>query len=121
MTRNVTLHLDVFGQRSLHRLLERRSVSTSSAALRTAAVYYLADRDSGRQAWRAPRFRSGPRPSPGLRVAFDDETWFALEEEAERQGVAPEELAVHALHYFVAELESGRLVEKIDEGLDDAD
>jgi hypothetical protein len=108
MTRNVTLHLDEFGQQSLDRLVGQTAASPA-AALRAAARYYLADKEEHRTAWRARRFRPGPTPSPGIRVAYDDETWAALGEEAERQGVTPEELAVHALLYLLADVESGQL------------
>jgi hypothetical protein len=120
MTRNVTLYLDAFGQRSLDRLVHEGEGSPA-AAFRTAALYYLADRDAGRPAWRVPRFRSSSKtPSgQGLGVVFDDETWAALEEEAARQNVETAELAVHALLYFLADFDSGRLTEIIEKTLDE--
>jgi hypothetical protein len=118
MARNVTLHLDEFGQRSLDRIVQEGKGSPS-AALRAAAVYYLSDRDADRPASRAPRFRQAHASSPGLRIAFDDSTWAALEEEAGRQGVNAEALAVHALLYFLADFDSGRLAELLDDVLDD--
>jgi hypothetical protein len=116
MTRNVKLQLDEFGQQLLDRFVARGE-GTASGVLRTAAMYYLNDRDSGRPAWRAPRFRPRAAPDPGLKVAFDDETWAALEEEAARQGVEPEDLAVHGLLYFLADLESGRLAGLLEDAL----
>ena len=116
MTRNVILHLDEFGQEALARLLEDERTS-SETALRTAARYYLSHRDEHRRAWRARRFRPGPGPSSDLRVAYDDETWSALEEEAARQRVTPEELAVHALLYLLADYESGRLGGRLEDSL----
>ena len=118
MTRNVTLHLDEFGQQSLDRLTQAGQGSPA-AALRTAAIYYLADRGAGRPAWRAPRFRPQRSSAGGLRVVFDDETWAALEEEAERQSVGTEELAVHALLYFLADFDSGRLGEILEKALEE--
>ena len=117
MTRNVTLHLDEFGQQSLDRLAEHGE-GQPDGAFRTAALYYLADADAGRPAWRAPRFRSAKDSSQGLRVGFDDETWTALAQEASRQGVDTSDLAVHALLYFLADLESGRLAELLGHALD---
>ena len=108
VTRSVTLHLDEFGQRSLDRIAGEGDGSPAGA-LRAAAIYYLNDRDAGRPSWRAPRFLMDGRASGGLSVSFDDETWSALEEEAERQGVPAESLAVHALLYFLSDLDSGRL------------
>ena len=118
MTRNVTLQLDEFGQQSLTRFM-REGQESPAAALRTAALYYIADRDSGRPAWRAPRFRSKKASSEGIRVAFDDETWAALEEEADRQNLDTSELAVHALLYFLADFDSGRITEMIEKALDE--
>jgi hypothetical protein len=121
MTRNVTLHLDEFGQQSLDRLVSEGEGSPA-AAFRTAALYYLADRDSGRAAWRAPRFRSTKSPSgKGLRVVFDDDTWDALQEEADRQSVGTEELAVHALLYFLADFDSGRISDILERALEEDD
>jgi hypothetical protein len=116
MTRTVTLHLNAFGEEALERLLETTRASPERS-LRKAAIYYLSHRGEHRRAWRARRFRPVPRtrrfrPEPAhvfdLRVAYDDETWSELEEEAARQKVTPEELAVHALMYFLADVESGR-------------
>ena len=95
MTRNVTLHLDEFGQQSLDRLMHEGEGSPA-AAFRTAALYYLADRDSGRAAWRAPRFRSRTPSGEGLRVVFDDDTWASLGADAERESGGTGELAGHA-------------------------
>lgn len=120
MTRNVKLQLDEFGQQSLDRFVAR-GAGTPAGALRTAALYYLGDREAQRKAWRAPRFRSRRAHHAGLKVAFDDETWTALEEEARRQGVEPEELAVHALLYFLADLDSGRLADLVSEALSEDD
>jgi hypothetical protein len=51
-------------------------------------------------------------------VAFDDETWDLLEAEAQEQGVTPEVLAVHALLYLLADLDSGRIGDRLDQELD---
>jgi hypothetical protein len=117
MTRRVTVHLDKFGQRSLERLVEGGG-GTSATAFRTAALYYLAQRgDGARPSWRAPRFRQSPQRPPGLRVVFDDDTWDALDEEADRQGVPTEELAVHALIYFLADFDRGAVADALRDSL----
>ena len=118
MTRRVTVHLDEFGQKSLKRLVDREKGSPAMA-FRTAALYYLADRDAGRPAWRAPRFRTSAAATPGLRVVFDDETWEALDDEADRQGVKTQDLAVHALLYFLADFERGAISDQLRDVLDD--
>jgi hypothetical protein len=117
MTRRVTVHLDEFGQRSLERLVEEGRGSPATA-FRTAALYYLAQKDGGRPSWRTPRFRPSSQRTPGLRVVFDDDTWDALEQEADRQGVATQDLAVHALLYFLGDFEKGAISDALRDSLD---
>jgi hypothetical protein len=103
----VRLQLDDFGKEALE--AQMRGGSSRDAVIRTAARYYLADRDSGRVAWRVPRFVRGRDPEGAWTdVDLDDDTMDALEEEARRQGIATDRLAEHAFLYFVADLDSGR-------------
>jgi hypothetical protein len=120
MSKDVTLHLDEFGQRALARFARGRPGS-AAAAVRTASLYYLADRDSERAAWRVPRFDRDAAGKPTLRVKLDEDTWRALDEEAGRQGVTADALAVHAVLYFVADLDSGRLADLLGEALEEGD
>jgi hypothetical protein len=116
MTKDVTLHLDEFGERALDRLTTHRKGS-SPAALRTACLYYLADRESGRPAWRAPRLAPEPLHGLTMYVQLDDATWDALSGEARHQGVTLEQLALHAVMYYLADLDSGRLAGLLEEAL----
>jgi hypothetical protein len=118
MTRTATLHLDGFAQTSLDRLVRGIGPRSPDGALRTAVTYYLADKDAERKSWRVGQFRREPGSTGGVDVVFDDETWIALEAEAQEQGVTPEALALHALVYFLADLDNGRLGERLDEELD---
>jgi predicted DNA-binding ribbon-helix-helix protein len=118
MTRDVTLHLDEFGQRAFKRLTPLRNGS-AAAAVRTACLYYLADRESERSAWRTPRFAPAPPPGSALQIALDDTTWDALAEEAQNQGVTVEQLVLHAVMYFLADLDSGRLAGRLEEALEE--
>jgi hypothetical protein len=118
MTKDVKLHLGTFGSEALERFARRREGS-AAGAIRTAALYYLADREAGRPSWPVPHFAVGTRPRPELSVPLDDATWSALQQEAVRQGVEPEQLAVHAVLYFLADLDSGRLADLLGEALDD--
>jgi hypothetical protein len=120
MTKDVTLHLGPFGQQALERFAQRREAS-AAGAVRTAALYYLADRDAGRPGWRVPAFDVRADPLPVLNVELDDDTWSAVREEAARQSVEPEDLAVHAVLYFLADVDSGRLADLLGEALDDAE
>jgi hypothetical protein len=118
MSKDVTLRLDQFGKLALEGFA-RRSSCSPDATVKTASLYYLADRESGRTAWPVPRFAEEPRQIPGLRVSLDDATWTAVAEEAERQGVTAETLAVHAVLYFLADLGGGRLAEVLQQVLED--
>lgn len=112
MSKSMTLWLDPFGRQALANLAEERHDSAS--VVRTASLYYLADRDSGRSAWRVPRFlEASPPDGDRLEIDLDDETWTALAEEARGQGVEPSRLAQHALLYFFADLDSGRLADRL--------
>jgi hypothetical protein len=119
MSRDVTLRLDEFGREAFDRFMTRRGRSAASAVT-TASLYYLADRDSGRAGWRVPRFDEGNGARAAtVTVTLDDATWTALAEEADRQGVTGEAVAVHALMYFLADLESGYLAGRIEEALEE--
>jgi hypothetical protein len=117
MTHTATLQLGGFAQTSLDRLMKGIGRRSPNAAVRTAVIYYLADKGAERTSWRVRQFRREPESSGGVDVAFDDETWDVLEAEAEEQGVTPEVLAVHALLYLLADLDSGRIGDRLDQEL----
>jgi hypothetical protein len=117
MTKSMTLRLDPFGQQALSEFAEEHRDS-ASAVVRTASLYYLADRDSGRPAWRVPRFERDPARGDDLDVNLDDDTFAALRQEAAGQGVDPSRLAEHALLYYLADLDEGRLAERVGGALD---
>ena len=48
-----------------------------------------------------------------LELTFDEFGWQALTDEADRQGVAVEELVVHAAMYFLANAERGSLSRRV--------
>ena len=116
VTKDVNLALGEFGQRGLERFARGR-IRSAEAAVRTAVLYYLADRESGRAGWRVPSFGAEPGEPTTFNVTLDDATWGELAEEAERQAVTPEALGTHAILYFVADLDSGRLAEALAEAL----
>jgi hypothetical protein len=117
MTRDVTLHVDDFGQHALERFT-RRSEGSMAKAVRIASVYYLNDRDARRPAWLVPDFAADSQSSGRLQVELDDVTWGALSEEADRQGVATEVLAMHALLYYLADIDSGRVAALLEDALE---
>jgi hypothetical protein len=80
-----------------------------------AVRFYLSDRDAARPGWRYPGFLRGreARAEAKLELSVDDELWGEFEAEADRQGVSVPQLAEHAALYFAAELDAGRIAERI--------
>ncbi|MDX6588490.1 MAG: hypothetical protein QOI31_2963, partial [Solirubrobacterales bacterium] len=48
-------------------------------------------------------------------ITLDQETWRVVVQEAERQQVSAEGLVEHAVLYFLADLDSGRVAGRLDE------
>ena len=117
MTRDLTLHIDEFSQQALARFTRGREGSMARA-VRVASIYYLNDRDAARPGWKVPRFTADSHLSGRFQVELDDATWGALSEEADRQGVSTDLLAMHALLYFLADIDSGRVAGLLEDALD---
>lgn len=90
-----------------------------------ALHWYVSDRDAERPAWPYPDFLRGAEMETDFEfeIGVAGELWRAFAEEAERQEVTVAQLAEHAAFYFAAELDAGRVTERIleDLGPDDAD
>jgi hypothetical protein len=110
--RNVTVTLSRFACDALGG--EDRNHGVRSEMER-AVRCYLSDRGSGRPAWPYPGFLRGSEAARdvALEIEVDDELWRAFEEESGRQGVSVEKLSEHAAVYFVAEVEAGRITQRI--------
>jgi hypothetical protein len=108
--RLLTLSLEEFGASTLEAEATRYSVSTAGLAGH-AVRYYLSDRDSGRMALRVPRLSQPATRQPALELTLDLEpdSWNELDREAERQEVSVERLLEHAIVYFLADLDAGRV------------
>lgn len=83
--------------------------------MESALRCYVADRDSGRPAWPYPGFLRGSETQGDVRVELEvsSDLWAGFEEEAARQDVTVDQLAEHAAFYFAAELEAGRITQRI--------
>jgi hypothetical protein len=110
LQRLLTLSLEEFGASTLTEQGKRYSVTPAELG-RHAVRYYLSDRDSGRMALRVPRLPQPAEREPALELMLDldADTWNELEQEAERQDVSLERLLEHALVYFLADLDAGRV------------
>lgn len=91
--------------------------------MESALRFYLADSRSGSPAWPYPGFLRGTETRADTEVALElpAELWDAFEEEAVRQGVTVEQLSEHAIFYFAAELDAGRVTQRILDQLDERD
>jgi hypothetical protein len=114
MRRLLTLSLDEFGADAIEEQAAQYSVTPAELG-RRAARYYLSDLSSGRMALRVPRLDRGRagRRSMRLAIDLDADSWRELEAEARRQEVPVEALVVHAILYFLADLDSGRVGRRI--------
>jgi hypothetical protein len=86
----------------------------------TAIAVYLGDKGTDQPAWPYPGFLRGSeaREEVGLELDVAPDLWLRFEAEAERQGVPAQQLLEHAAFYFAAELDAGRVTQRI---LDDLD
>ena len=76
---------------------------------------YVQDRGGDRPAWPYPDFLRGSEAQGDVRVELeiDLDLLQNFAKEAARQGVSTEQLAEHAAFYFAAELDAGRVTERI--------
>jgi hypothetical protein len=114
MKRSVTTSIGSFASKAL--AVEGRSGSTpSSVSIERAIHCYLSDKESAESGWRFPAFLRGREPVQAveLRVLVDEALWGSLEEEARRQEVDVRQMLEHAVLYFVAEVNAGRVTERI--------
>jgi hypothetical protein len=112
----VIVRLDRFGQEALGEHL-RLTGETPTCALDVAVRYYLGDAGSGRLAWRVPRKTTRPDPDEEIELELDDELHAQLRQESRRQHVSPDLLAVHALMYYLADLDSGRAAARLGDAI----
>jgi hypothetical protein len=113
MGRRLTLRLGPFEREALDRYGNSQRV-TAVQVIRTAVLYYLRERDSDRLEWRMPELaRAEPGGATAVEVEVDEETWRSLLEEAAAQSTDSETLARHALLFFLADVDSGRIASKL--------
>jgi hypothetical protein len=94
-----------------------------AARMESALRFYLGDSEGGSPAWPYPGFLRGTETRGDVEVEFEvpAELWDAFEEEAVRQGVTVEQLSEHAVFYFAAELDAGRVTQRILDRLEKGD
>jgi hypothetical protein len=87
----------------------------AGSRLAVAVRFYLSDRDSGRTAWPYPSFLRGSEVQEEVEIPLegDGDLWRGLEAEAVTQGVSLQQLAEHAAFYMAAEIDAGRVTQRI--------
>jgi hypothetical protein len=114
MKRPLTLHLSKFSFEALAGDEGQGSEQENAARLVRAFRLYLEDRDSNQPGWAYPRFLRGEETAGlELELVVEEDLLCALEEEAGRQGVSVSQMAGHAAFYYAAELNAGRLTQRI--------
>lgn len=118
MRRTVAVTIGDFGLESLGGAFTRDSAKLPSSLIQ-AIRYYLADQGSERAGWTYPGFRRDDQSGPTVEVEIEieDGIWEAFSQEADRQGVATDQLVQHAVFYFAADRDSGRLTQRIAEDM----
>ncbi len=94
----------------------------ASTAAAEAIRCYLGARSSAEAGWLYPAFLGRRRSDEDVELSLniDDALWEALEQEAERQHTSAEQMLEHAVLYFAAELDAGRVTERILGDLEEA-
>jgi hypothetical protein len=98
----------------------RDPAAAASSRAESAIRLYLSDKGAGRPAWPYPAFLEGSETQEDvdLELQVDPDLWLQFEAEAGRQGISTQQLVEHAAFYFAAELNAGRITQRI---LDDLD
>lgn len=81
-----------------------------------AIRHYLANRSSGRMGWPYPVFRmarGGSSSTAEAKFCIDGAVWDELSSEAARQEVPAEELLRHAVLFFMADRDAGRVARRM--------
>jgi hypothetical protein len=93
---------------------------SASTRLESALRCYLGDREADRPAWPYPGFLRGSEPQKDveMEVEVPVDLWGEFSAEADMQEVTVEQLVEHAAFYFAAELDAGRVTERILADLD---
>jgi hypothetical protein len=113
----LTLRLAPFEREALDVYAASERVPAERVVL-TAVLYYLRERDAGRSTWRISSTRA-PGTDGILAIDLGEATGGTLAREAGAQGVEPEELARHALLFFLADVDSGRVAGRVAQALRD--
>jgi hypothetical protein len=112
--RAVTVRLS---QLAFEALAAEEPSGSPRAPVRTESAIrvYLGDKGAGQAAWPYPKFLQGSETQEDveLELDVDPDLWLQFEAEAEKQSVSTQQLLEHAAFYFAAELNAGRITQRI--------
>jgi hypothetical protein len=116
MMRSVNIRLGRFAFEALAGGLENGSRQYAPVRMAAAVRCYLGDRGRKRPGWAYPPFLLSEEEKRGemeLEVSIEDELWRSFEDEAGRQGVSVGQMSEHAALYLAAEVNAGRITQRI--------
>lgn len=118
MKRSPKVTLSRFSFEALARGESPRS-DLAQARIASAIRFYLHEAGQGRPGWSVPSaLRGEERAEVDLELAIDEDLLRALEAEAERQDVTVSRLVSQAAIYYAAELDAGRITQRVLEDLE---
>jgi hypothetical protein len=124
MMRMVTVNLSEFSVSALAAEGPRATADVPTRVVR-AIRFYLNDRDSGHPGWAFPPQSRNGGESGGermeLELSVDEALWEQFEGEAGRQEVSISQLAGHAALYYAAELDAGRVAQRLLDSIEEDD
>lgn len=96
------------------------ALDRAGARMEAAIRCYLGDKGGGRPAWPYPGFlrESETQEDRQLELSLESELWDSFEAEAKAQDVSVQQLAEHAAFYLAAEIDAGRITQRILDGLE---
>lgn len=114
----VTVTLSEFSFEALARGEEPDSERVQGRFVR-AIRFYLSEADARRPGWSVPTALREEQPTGiEIELALDEDLLDALEAEAGRQDVTLSRLVSQTVIYYAAELDAGRIAQRIIEDLD---
>jgi hypothetical protein len=113
-TMDIELTFDEFGWRTLEDRASAEGIALAHL-VSLACAYHESQLAEDRVAAAVPRFRrrAVDGETRALDIELEDLTLQRLEQEAKRQGVSPERLCEHAVLLYLADLDSGKVAERI--------
>ncbi len=117
----VTLRLEDFAWVALESAAGRDRETLDDFVSR-AVLYYQAELPASRVAMSAPRFKPPDRGSPrDLALRIPSEAGERMSAEATRQDVPLEQLCEHAALLYLADIDAGRVAERVLEGAEEVE